>query len=99
MASLIKLLARKHFYPNLVKTGIPKAIANFSQHQFLILNYHGVIDKVDFNYSINHMDSEQFEHQIKFLSKNFNILPQEEFLFNYLNDKPSKKKSLLLTFD
>ena len=48
MASLIKLLARRHFYPNLVKTGISKSIANFSKHQFLILNYHGVIDKVDF---------------------------------------------------
>ena len=99
MSLLLKLLARKYFYPNFVKSGIPKLIANFSKHNFLILNYHGVIDKVDFNYSINHMDAEQFEHQIKFLSANFNILQQEEFLFNYLNDKPSKKKSLLLTFD
>ena len=99
MASLIKLLARRHFYPNLVRTGISKSIANFSKHQFLILNYHGVIDKVDFNYSINHMDAEQFEHQIKFLSKNFNILSQDEFLYHYLNNKTSNKKSILLTFD
>ena len=99
MSSLLKLLARKYFYPNFVKSGIPKLISNFSKHQFLILNYHGVIDKVDFNYSINHMDAEQFEQQIRFLSDNFNILPQEEFLYNYLNCITSKKKSILLTFD
>lgn len=99
MSSLLKLLARKYFYPNFVKSGIPKLISNFSKHQYLILNYHGVIDKVDFNYSINHMDVEQFEQQIRFLSDNFNILPQEEFLYNYLNGITSKKKSILLTFD
>lgn len=99
MPSYIKSIARKYLYPTIVNSGLASILANFSKNNFIILNYHGVMDYVDYNISVNHMDVAQFEHQINFLSSHFNLLSEEEFLYNYKHNKFSKKKSVLLTFD
>ena len=101
MASITKLIARKIVFPLLVKSGLNKLLINRSAHNVLILNYHGVVKNTNFGISVNHMSAEDFEMQVRYFSKNCNIISIDEF-YQYAQDPKSihtNKKSILITFD
>ena len=67
-----------------------------------ILLYHGVTKTKSFgieNYNSKHISEKNFYEQMKFLKKNFNIIPMDEIV--YLNKKkiPFPKKTVTISFD
>jgi len=98
MPGLLKTLARKIILPALKQSGTIGLLPYFQSKNRLILNYHGVVNNLDQALSINHMSAYDFEQQIIFFKKNFNILNQEDFIQNS-KEKYLKKKSILITFD
>jgi peptidoglycan/xylan/chitin deacetylase (PgdA/CDA1 family) len=99
MGQILKKIARNFIYPNLVRSGVAKLVSNFQSKQFLILNYHGVVKQTNLSLSVNHMSESDFEKQMTFFSKNFNILSEEDFFKKLKSNDRSQKKSLLITFD
>lgn len=101
MASIAKLIARKIAFPLLVKSGISKFLIKFSHHRILVLNYHGVVRNTDFSISVNHMSVQDFEMQIRYFTKNCNVIGLDEF-YKISQDPESirtDKKKVLITFD
>jgi peptidoglycan/xylan/chitin deacetylase (PgdA/CDA1 family) len=99
MRQILKKIARNYVYPNLVRLGFGKFVSNFQSKQYLILNYHGVVKKTNLSLSVNHMSESDFEKQMTFFSKNFNILSEEDFFKKLKSNNNSQKKSILITFD
>lgn len=90
----MKKIKRKIIAPLLFKSRIPELLAHFSKNSNLILNYHGVVNKLDTSISKNHLFLGDFEKQIKYFQKKFTILPIEEII-----KKKTKSKTIGLTFD
>lgn len=99
MPTISKLIARHLAFPVLVKSGASRILAYQSKHPCLILNYHGVVDQPQPEISVNHMSTKAFDDQISYFKRNFNLLGLDDFIEMVHSDKPSPKKSILITFD
>lgn len=99
MPSLSKLIARHLAFPILVKSGASRILAYQSKHPCLILNYHGVVDQPQPEISVNHMGAKDFDDQIRYFKRNFNLLGLDDFIKTIHSDKSLSKKSILITFD
>lgn len=99
MPTISKLIARHLAFPVLVKSGASRILAYQSKHPCLILNYHGVVDQPQPEISVNHMGAKDFDDQIRYFKRNFNLLGLDDFVETIHSDKPSSKKSILITFD
>ncbi len=98
--TFIKKLNRKLLLPLIRKTKLSEQISRFSNNQNLILNYHGVVKNFDLELSKNHLPISQFEEQMVYFKKNFEILSLEEiFRHKGKRDNPTKIKNLSVTFD
>lgn len=98
--TLIKSLNRKLILPLIRKSKLAELISGFSENGNLILNYHGVVKKYDLKLSKNHLPLHQFEEQMIYFKKNFEILSLEEIFHNNKKGSTSKNpKCLAITFD
>lgn len=96
---MLKTIARKFIFPLFLKTGVTTLLYKNASKKHLILNYHGVVTSVDLNKSKNHMSVQDFEQQIQFFIKHFDVLNQSEFLDSYHSGIIPKRPRTLLTFD
>jgi len=96
---IIKTFARKFAFPIIVKSGISNFITKLYSQDHIVLNYHGVVKELNLAVSVNHMDTDNFEAQIKYFSRHFNVLHQDEFINSINNKKKHKRKNILITFD
>lgn len=90
----MKNIKRKIIAPILFKSRIPEILAHFSSNSNLILNYHGVVNKINTSISKNHLSINDFEKQMEYFKKKFTILPIEE-----IKKKKTKSKTIGITFD
>ena len=96
---IIKTFARKFAFPLIVKSGVSNLISKLYSKDHIVLNYHGVVKNLNLAVSVNHMDTDNFEAQIKYFSRHFNILHQDEFIASIEMKKKQKRKNILITFD
>lgn len=71
--------------------------------KFIILCYHVVTNtkegKVDYFKPQMAVSIESFKKQMEFLSKNYNVVPLEELIYNIKENKKLPRKAIAITFD
>ena len=69
----------------------------------IVLTYHRILPYLDRNKSFSHsaiiVDTQVFEKQIKFLTKNFNIISCNDFSNKLIHNNNFRSSSCLITFD
>lgn len=97
--NLLKFLNRRIISPSAMFIGGDKIIRFMSSNNILIVMYHGVVNNDSNYFSPRHLHIDQFDRQIKYLKKEFDIITIEEAF--YLKDKKAnlKNKSIVITFD
>ena len=94
--NLLRVIARKIIFPVLMKVRIDRLLIHMSNKKVLHVMYHGVVDEVFVEFSGRHLDAKQFEQQVVYLKKNFEIITVRE-AFN--NDLRSGRTKVALSFD
>jgi len=95
---IAKVVARKFLFPFVVEAGLVRLLSGNVSANRLIVMYHGVVNKTDFNLSVNHLSLPDFEYQIKYLSEHFEIVPLREIFKSYREGKAGKNQ-IAITFD
>jgi len=95
---IAKVVARKFFFPFVVETGLVRLLSGSVSANRLIVMYHGVVRKTDFNLSVNHLSVDDFEKQIKYLATRFEIISLSEMFKSY-REGVANKKQIAITFD
>jgi len=95
---IAKVVARKFFFPFVVETGLVRLLSGSVSANRLIVMYHGVVRKTDFNLSVNHLSVYDFEKQIKYLATHFEIISLSEMFKSY-REGVANKKQIAITFD
>jgi len=93
--SIAKKVARNFVFPTIISLGLEKIISSLSKKKNLILMYHGVVSKTDFNLSVNHLSVADFEKHLLYLRKNFEIVSLERIF----TEKNIDKLRIAITFD
>lgn len=99
MPSLIKSIARNVIFPIINKTGINRLIAKNTNKNLLILNYHGVVPEPDFEISPNHLKASEFEKQIQYFSRHYNVLNPNDLIDQNNKQIQKNKINIVITFD
>ena len=94
-----KKIARKTLLPIGMKLGLDKAIRQLSGHSILNIMYHGVTNEDVTWFSPRHLNKDQFEQQLIYLKKNFDIIPIAEAFYLVQNNIKPKRKSITISFD
>jgi len=76
-----------------------KFLRNMSRHNIINIMYHGVVSDDSTYFSPRHIHIDQFEKQIKYLKKEFDVLTIEEAFELKKNGSTSKNKAITITFD
>ena len=90
MKTLFRLIA-----PVLIWLRFDKFLLSLSNNNMLVLVYHGVSHNPD----RHNMNIDQFRKDIKYLSKNFNIIPLETMFKVYQSGGRYSNKTISITFD
>jgi len=96
---ITKRIARSFIFPVLMKGRFDLLLRYFSNKSLLNIMYHGVVN-IDSNYfSPRNIHVNQFEKQIIYLKKNFNIVSVEEAFKMIQDNLKPKKKTITISFD
>lgn len=94
----VKWISRKIIFPFVVGIKMEKNYRPKRGKKILNLMYHGVFkDKI--NFSRRNLDPSQFEAQLKYLHKEFNIISLKDSFEIIKNKKELKENSITITFD
>jgi peptidoglycan/xylan/chitin deacetylase (PgdA/CDA1 family) len=93
--SFLKKISRKTIIPLIYNLGFHKYKINNN----FILCYHGVSSNPNFEINNRHIHINEFEKNLIYLTKNFQIVPLNEIFEDYKNDIHSKKPKVALSFD
>jgi len=74
-------------------------VRGFSNHTMLNLMYHGVVNRDQNNFTPRHLHIKQFEKQLIYLKRNFDIVSIAEAFKMYRNNIRPKRKTISITFD
>lgn len=96
---LSKKLARHIIFPAVTALKLERILRIRSENQHLNLTYHGVVNRERLDFSARHISKSQFESQLKYLKKEFAIIPQSEAFHNYQNGVKTKQQTLSISFD
>lgn len=97
--SLVKGIARNLVFPTLVGLGFEKLFSATSKNKYQILMYHGVVKKKNSSLSGNHCSLDEFESEIIYLKKNFDIIPLTQLFEQSRSGVVPKRKTISITFD
>ena len=97
--SFTKSVARKFIFPIIINTGLEKLIRNSSDNSTLNLIYHGIVKKDSTYYTLRHLTAEQFEKQLQYYKKHFDIISIPEAFERYRQGVKNKRKTLTISFD
>jgi peptidoglycan/xylan/chitin deacetylase (PgdA/CDA1 family) len=89
-------------YFNIAKRMSKKLLFGKEEAGFITLLYHRIKEKdeaMDFLPTLINASPEEFEKEIKLLTKNFNVISINDALNNLKDNKPLPEKSMLVTFD
>jgi peptidoglycan/xylan/chitin deacetylase (PgdA/CDA1 family) len=99
MRDIMKYLVDNVLYRTLLILVVDKILRYFVTHKRLIITYHGVSQKNQFHINGRHLSADQFEAQLKYFKKNFDVVPLEAICdMKQMNTTP-KKHTIALTFD
>ncbi|MDP4685624.1 MAG: polysaccharide deacetylase family protein [Salibacteraceae bacterium] len=91
--------AREIVFPCIVGIGADKLLSAFAGNGLLNIMYHGVVEKDSNYFSPRHLVRDQFERQLVYIKKNFDIVTQEE-AFKIVNEKRKlSRKTVAISFD
>ena len=96
---LTKIIARNFVFPTIINTGLEKYWRNKTNNTILNILYHGVVSKNSNYFSPRHIVKEQFEKQLQYLKKEFDIISLPEAFDCYRNKKVLKRKTITVSFD
>ncbi len=96
---LTKRLARTLAFPLALGTGWDKVLRNRSPHKILNIMYHGVTESDSTYFSPRHIEKNQFERQLKYLSDNFEIITIAEAFEKLRQGETVNEKYLTVSFD
>jgi len=94
-----KKIARAFFFPFVIHSGLEKYIRNSSDNSTLNLVYHGIVKKDTSYYTLRHLTAEQFEKQLQYFKKYFDVISVNEAFERYRRGEKNRKKTLTITFD
>jgi len=97
--SLAKSFARKVVFPVINRLGIEKLLSASSGNSYQILMYHGVVKTKNIQLSANHCSLAEFEKEILYLKKNFDIVPLTEIFKRAREKIRPARKTIAITFD
>ena len=97
--TLIKTVARKIIFPVIIRTGLEAFLSKGTKNKHLILMYHGVVNKVNTNLSVNHISKSDFEKQLSYLQKHFNVVSLSEIFESYRLQQQPSELTIAITFD
>jgi len=89
-------------YFNIIKRVSKKLFFGKEKANFIALLYHRIKEKdedSDLLPTLINASPEEFEKEIKFLIKNFNVISSDDVINNLKDDKPLPEKSMVITFD
>jgi peptidoglycan/xylan/chitin deacetylase (PgdA/CDA1 family) len=99
----MRKIAKKLFYeilcPALLLVGTDKLLRKASKNRNLIIMYHGVSKTRHFDINGRHLPAEQFERQLLYFRKNFDIVSLETICDMKRKGLGVKRKTIALTFD
>ena len=96
---LSKKIARDFVFPFAYKTGLIDLIGSMSKHSILNVMYHGVVTQDGTPFSPTHLTASQFEMDLAYYKKHFNVVSMSEAFDMYRNNIIPKKKTITLSFD
>lgn len=97
--SFSKKIARNFVFPTIVNLGFEKLLSKQSTNNFLNIMYHGVVKKDSTYFSPRHITAQQFEKQLIYLKKNFDIIDVNEAFDRNKNKSIPNKKTITISFD
>ena len=96
---MLKAVARNIVFPFVTAARLERILSFFSRHKNLIIMYHGVVRKQNLGLSVNHLSLQDFEQQILYFRRNFDIVPVQEMFSRKQSGIRSKRKTIAITFD
>lgn len=96
---ILKTINRKLVSPILMNLNGDKIVRSFTDNTILNVMYHGVVSKSGNYFSPRHISSEQFEKQLKYFAKEFNVISISEAFEYVINNYKPKRKTITISFD
>lgn len=99
MKSFVKYLVHQVLFPQLLFFKVDVLLRNRSANRRLIIMYHGVTSKPLFQINGRHLPAQQFEQQLQYFKKNFDVVSLEEICRMQQENFIPKRRTIALTFD
>lgn len=96
---MITKLLKYTILPIAVNLGLEKLLRLTGKGHIVNLFYHGVVEKDSTHIFQRHLNAPEFEKQIKYLSRNFDIIPLEEAFDIFQKKKKVNHKLVTISFD
>ena len=95
----MKNFIKKHILPSLLKLNMEDIYHINYKGKILNVFYHGVVINDSTEIFPRHIEKNQFEQHIKYLSKKFNVISFEDAFYLYQNNIKPDKKTITVSFD
>ncbi|MCE3260237.1 MAG: hypothetical protein K0S12_1878 [Bacteroidetes bacterium] len=96
---VVKNLSRKVILPSLLILGADKFFLRRSKTSCCIINFHGVRKNDNDVFNNRHIPAAEFEKIIKYLVRNYKIVPLSEIFQIHRSKIRQERKTIALTFD
>jgi len=96
---LTKQIARSIVFPTVVGIGMERLLPKLSNKHLLNIYYHGVVKQDSSFFNPRHITIEQFEQQIKYFSKYFDIISLEDAFEVKKGKLVLNKPTITISFD
>ncbi len=96
---ITKKIARKIIFPSLMMLKVDKLIQALSKNTYLNIMYHGVVPNDTTYFSPRNITEKQFEKQLKYFKKNFDIISVNEAFRRIQNNVKPQRKTITISFD
>jgi peptidoglycan/xylan/chitin deacetylase (PgdA/CDA1 family) len=94
-----KRIARKIMFPIMMGISMDKIIRTLSKNRILNITYHGVVENDGNYFSPRNLEKEQFEKQLIYFKKNFDIKSTSEIFEMVKQNKLPNRKTISISFD
>jgi len=96
---ILKKVARSIVFPALMKSGVDRLIKAISPNSCVHVMYHGVVQQDSTYFSPRHITATQFEAQLKYFKKHFDVISMAEAFHRVQHNVPFARKTITVSFD